>query len=95
VAVDACGGADAYGWTAYGMSSPDDLADTVKRVEAEGAGVCAVQADMRDSDGIERAVAEGMERFGHIDVVAANAGICSFGPKPGGTTISNGTTSTR
>ena len=63
------------------MSTSDDLAETVKKVEAEGAGVCAVEADVREFDGIERAVAEGMERFGHIDVVAANAGICSFGPE--------------
>jgi (+)-trans-carveol dehydrogenase len=81
IAVDACGGADAYRWTAYAMSTEEDLAETVRKVEAEGVGVCAIRADVREHDTVMRAVAEGLERFGHLDIVAANAGICPFGPE--------------
>lgn len=81
VVVDACGGPDAYSWTAYGMSTKEDLAETVRRVEAEGVGVCAIQADVREFGGMKAAVDEALDRFGHIDLVAANAGICPFGPE--------------
>jgi len=50
-----------------------------------GDRVLAVQADATEEGAAERAVAEGIARFGKIDIVFANAGIA--GPTPlGGTT---------
>jgi NAD(P)-dependent dehydrogenase (short-subunit alcohol dehydrogenase family) len=42
-------------------------------------GVLTVAADVRDLSALEGAVAEGVERFGGIDVVVANAGIATYG----------------
>ncbi|MEV6333717.1 SDR family oxidoreductase [Nocardia vinacea] len=41
--------------------------------------VVAVSADVRDFAAMEAAVAQGIERFGGIDIVMANAGIASYG----------------
>ncbi|TQM31638.1 SDR family oxidoreductase [Nocardia bhagyanarayanae] len=41
--------------------------------------VVAVPADVRDLAAMEAAVARGIERFGGIDIVVANAGIASYG----------------
>lgn len=42
-----------------------------------------VEADVTDSDQVERAVAAGVERFGGIDVAIANAGIARLGTVEG------------
>ena len=44
-----------------------------------GGNALAVVADVTDLDAMHRAVAAGIERFGGIDVVVANAGIASYG----------------
>jgi SDR family mycofactocin-dependent oxidoreductase len=80
VAVDACGGADAYPWMAYPSATEDDLAETARLVEATGRGIVARKADVRDLETLRSAVAEGLDKFGHIDIVSANAGISPFGP---------------
>jgi NAD(P)-dependent dehydrogenase (short-subunit alcohol dehydrogenase family) len=41
--------------------------------------VLTVFADVRDLSAMEAAVAKGVERFGGIDIVVANAGIASYG----------------
>ncbi len=41
--------------------------------------VVAVSADVRDLAAMEAAVAQGIEKFGGIDIVIANAGIASYG----------------
>ncbi|MCG0238356.1 MAG: SDR family oxidoreductase [Firmicutes bacterium] len=46
---------------------------------ATGRQVLAVKADVSRPEEIERLVAAGQERFGHIDILVANAG----GPRPG------------
>ena len=52
--------------------------------ESLGGGVLALQADVTDTEAIERAVAAIAARFGKLDVVFANAGIA--GPTPLGQT---------
>ena len=47
--------------------------------ELDSDDVLAVTADVCDLDGMEAAVARGLERFDGIDVVLANAGIASYG----------------
>src|SRR5581483_11738801 len=40
----------------------------------------ALKADVRSQAELDAAAARGLEEFGHIDIVIANAGIASFGP---------------
>ncbi|CUR59880.1 Short-chain dehydrogenase/reductase SDR [metagenome] len=63
----------------YPMATEDDMAETVRQVEALGRRIVTTAADVRDFDSLAAAVAAGVEEFGHIDIVSANAGILSFG----------------
>jgi (+)-trans-carveol dehydrogenase len=76
IAVDLCAPVDSVG---YPLSTPADLEQTVKEVEAVGRRIIATQADVRDQDAISAALADGIERLGHLDIVCANAGIVSYG----------------
>ncbi|MDH6292850.1 mycofactocin-coupled SDR family oxidoreductase [Rhodococcus opacus] len=76
IAVDLCAQVDSV---AYTMSSRDDLAITVKEVESHGGRIVATQADIRDYTALAKAVNEGVAQFGRLDIVSANAGICSYG----------------
>ncbi|CAM3079139.1 mycofactocin-coupled SDR family oxidoreductase [Skermania piniformis] len=76
VAVDVCGPVSAD--NGYPAPGPADLAETARLVEAEGRAVVTCQADVRDSAVLAAAVAAGMERFGRLDVVLANAAICNW-----------------
>jgi len=61
----------------YPTASAEDLAETVRLVEATGRQIVAVEADVRDYDALRDAVAMGMARFGRLDIVIANAGVSS------------------
>jgi (+)-trans-carveol dehydrogenase len=63
----------------YAMATPDDLAQTVKEVEALDRRIVATQADVRDYGAVKAALDEGVAQLGRLDIVAANAGIFSFG----------------
>lgn len=77
IAIDACGPvAESNG---YEASTPVDLAETVSLVEGEGRKILAKQVDVRDLDGQQRVIAEGIERFGRLDIVVANAGVLNWG----------------
>lgn len=77
VAVDLCAQIDTV---PYGMSRPEDLAETAKRIEELDRRVVTQEADVRDAGSLEAAVSAGLSEFGHIDVVCANAGIFSYAP---------------
>jgi NADP-dependent 3-hydroxy acid dehydrogenase YdfG len=53
---------------------------TVKEVEATGRRVIARRVDVRDVPGMKKAVAAGVKELGHLDIVCANAGVCSIPP---------------
>ena len=59
----------------YAMATRDDLTETVALVEAEGAKITATVADVRDFRQVKSAVDAGVEQFGRLDIVLANAGI--------------------
>jgi len=63
----------------YESATPDDLAETVRLVRAEGVSVHSATVDIRDDAALRRLVADGLERFGRLDVVVANAGVLSWG----------------
>ena len=63
----------------YPMSTPDDLAQTVKEVEALDRRIVATAADVRDYGALKAALDDGVAQLGQLDIVSANAGICSFG----------------
>jgi SDR family mycofactocin-dependent oxidoreductase len=73
IAVDLC---DQIASVPYPMSTPDDLAATVKLVEDTGARIMATQADVRDRAALKNALKAGVEELGgRLDIVVANAGI--------------------
>ena len=61
------------------MATPEDLAETVKEVEALDRRIVATQADVRDYAALKAALDDGVAQLGHLDIVSANAGIFSFG----------------
>jgi (+)-trans-carveol dehydrogenase len=76
IAVDLLGQIDS---APYPMSTPDDLAQTVKEVEALDRRIIATQADVRDYAVLKKALDDGVAALGRLDIVSANAGIASFG----------------
>jgi SDR family mycofactocin-dependent oxidoreductase len=63
----------------YELSTGEDLADTVRQVEALGRACMPITCDVRDSVAVAAAVAAASERFGKVDITIANAGIASYG----------------
>ena len=74
VAVDLLG---EIATTFYPLATVDDLDHTVKLVEETGQRIVARQADVRDQAALDAAVGAGVDTFGRLDVVAANAGIAT------------------
>jgi (+)-trans-carveol dehydrogenase len=61
------------------MSTPEDLAETLKEVEALDRRIVASQADVRDYGAVKAALDDGVAQLGRLDIVSANAGIFSLG----------------
>ncbi|NUP27908.1 MAG: SDR family NAD(P)-dependent oxidoreductase, partial [Nocardia sp.] len=64
----------------YPLADADDLAETVRLVEATGRRIVARDADVRDFGALSAAAAAGVDAFGRLDIVVANAGISSPAP---------------
>jgi SDR family mycofactocin-dependent oxidoreductase len=60
--------------TSYPGPTHEDLMETVAQVERWDRRIVAVEADVRDLEALEGAVAEGVSTLGRLDVVIANAG---------------------
>jgi SDR family mycofactocin-dependent oxidoreductase len=75
IAIDAC--VD-YETMNYAMATPEDLAQTAKAVEALDRRILTRQVDTRDLAGLTQAVEDGVAELGKLDIVSANAGICSI-----------------
>ena len=59
----------------YDAATPEDLAETVRLVEATGRRILTTVVDTRDAEGLRDAVDEGVAAFGRLDIIVANAGI--------------------
>ncbi|WP_261556825.1 mycofactocin-coupled SDR family oxidoreductase [Frankia tisae] len=59
----------------YKLGTADDLAETARLVEKAGGQMLTAEADVRDRAALQAAFDAGVERFGHIDTVLANAGV--------------------
>ncbi|GHE14599.1 mycofactocin-coupled SDR family oxidoreductase [Klenkia taihuensis] len=72
--------ADQIGTVPYAMAKEDDLAETVRQVEALDRRAISVVADVRSQQQMDDAVARGIAEFGQLDILIANAGIWTQGP---------------
>jgi (+)-trans-carveol dehydrogenase len=66
-------------WVKYPLGTAEDLAETVRLVEAEGRRIVAGAADVRDMDSVQAVVDAGVDALGPVHVVVANAAIASGG----------------
>jgi SDR family mycofactocin-dependent oxidoreductase len=78
IAVDIAGPVKSV--TGYPPATEEDLAETVKEVEALDRRVVAHKADVRNSAALKEAVDDGVAQLGKLDIVVANAGIFQFSP---------------
>lgn len=80
-------GADIFGFdicrqipsAPYPGSTEEDLAETVRQIEALGRKAVVSVADVRDYRQVESAFRKGIEAFGRVDIVLGNAGIFAAG----------------
>ncbi|MCV7440151.1 mycofactocin-coupled SDR family oxidoreductase [Mycobacterium seoulense] len=72
IAVDLC---DQIASVPYPLATEDDLAETVKLVEDTGARIVAARGDVRERASLSAALQRGLDEFGRLDIVVANAGI--------------------
>lgn len=72
VAIDICRQLESV---VYPMSTPEDLAETVRLVEALGRRCVPFRVDVRDHEALGAAFREGSEALGPVTIVVANAGI--------------------
>ena len=77
IAVDICPGRRRHG-PLRAWRTEADLAETVKQVEALDRRIIASKADVRDPAALKAALDEGVAELGKLDIVCANAGICTI-----------------
>jgi SDR family mycofactocin-dependent oxidoreductase len=64
----------------YEPATAEDLAETVRQVEALDRRIVAAEADVRDLAALQAAVEAGVAELGRLDIVLANAGISAPAP---------------
>ena len=64
----------------YDSPTPDDLAETARLVSEYGRRAITAVVDVRELDALKAAVDEAVADLGRLDVIVANAGICSPAP---------------
>jgi (+)-trans-carveol dehydrogenase len=78
IAVDLAGPVDSI--SMYPPATEEDLAETVRQVEALDRRIVATKADVRDSGALRAALDEGVAQLGRLDIVLANAGVFEISP---------------
>ena len=77
VALDIC---EPIAGVQYPGATEAELAETVELIERLDRRVLARQGDVRVQDDVDRTVADGLQQFGHIDVMVGNAGVALLAP---------------
>jgi len=77
IAIDVCG--PISDTITYPLGTSEELAETVRAVEAAGRKVLSRDVDIRDLAALQQVVADGIEQFGRLDILVANAGVLSWG----------------
>ncbi|MGW5074186.1 mycofactocin-coupled SDR family oxidoreductase [Rhodococcus sp. NPDC004095] len=77
VLVDRCEDREVIG---HPMATKEDLAETVRLVEAAGGRCLATRADVADRSALDEVVARATAEFGGIDIAVANAGVSAAAP---------------
>ncbi len=72
IAIDIC---EAIPENPYDPATEEDLAETVRQVEALDRRIVASKADVRDFEQLKGALDAGVAELGRLDIVSANAGI--------------------
>jgi SDR family mycofactocin-dependent oxidoreductase len=72
VGIDICEDLDVV---PYKLGTFEDLEETARLVEKTGQEMLFEKADVRDLAALQQAFDAGVERFGHVDTVLANAGV--------------------
>jgi (+)-trans-carveol dehydrogenase len=72
IAVDVCRQVETV---PYPTATSEDLAETVRQVEALDRRIIVTEADVRDLAALQAAVDDGVAQLGRLDIVLANAGI--------------------
>jgi SDR family mycofactocin-dependent oxidoreductase len=62
-------------------ATPEDLAETVRLVEAFDRRIVTAEVDVRDFGALKSAVDSGVEQLGRLDIIVANAGIGTGGTR--------------
>jgi len=75
IAMDICADIDTVH---YPLARPEDLDETVARIEQYGRRVAATQTDVRDATAVAAAIDGGVAELGGLDIVVANAGIAMY-----------------
>jgi SDR family mycofactocin-dependent oxidoreductase len=78
IAVDIAGPVESV--TAYPPATEEELAETVKAVEALDRRIVAHKADVRNPRALKEALDDGVAQLGRLDIVAGNAGIYQMHP---------------
>jgi len=74
IALDACAAIDS---ASYPMPTSEDLAETVRLVQALDRRIVAGRVDVRDFEALKQLVDDGVAELGRLDIVVANAGIAN------------------
>lgn len=61
----------------YDPAAPEDLAETVRLVEATGRRIHSGICDTRDYDGLRATIDDGVAALGRLDIIVANAGVAA------------------
>jgi SDR family mycofactocin-dependent oxidoreductase len=76
IAIDIC---DRVRHSVADPATPEDLAETAALVEKLDRRIVTRQADVRDLDGLQAALDDGVAELGRLDIVCANAGVWTYG----------------
>jgi SDR family mycofactocin-dependent oxidoreductase len=76
IAVDRCADIASI---PYPLATLDDLKETAELVRAAGGRIETVVADVRDLAELQAGIGRGIDRFGDVGIVIANAGVVGMG----------------